>query len=192
MFILFVTLFVKITGYAQEYYGEASQSAYDQGQSVDSGWGQSGRRGTSRGSYRGANRGRGYDGGYGGGEGSGSSGGGIDRSYGGDQRGGFNKGDGSFIQSYTIFVSQMDSSLTEEDIAAHFGSIGVIRIDSKIQLKTLAPAQKRLQKVPRKQLSRLKRLKKEPLWPLFHGTFQAEARKEEKKIDKPQPEKPQP
>ncbi|CAG9760199.1 unnamed protein product [Ceutorhynchus assimilis] len=113
------------TGYAQEYYG-----AYDQGQSVDLGWRQqSGSRGTSRGSYRGTYRGRSYGGGYGGGDGSGSSGGGIDHSYGGDQRGGFDKGDGSFIQPNTFFVSQMDPSLTEEDFAAHFGSIGVIRDD---------------------------------------------------------------
>lgn len=35
------------------------------------------------------------------------------------------------VQEDTVFVSGMDSAFTEEDIAQHFGAIGVIKVSCK-------------------------------------------------------------
>ncbi|GLV32574.1 cabeza [Carabus blaptoides fortunei] len=50
-------------------------------------------------------------------------------------RGGFKGGYGSggemVVQEDTVFVSGIDPAFTEEDIAQHFGAIGVIKIDKR-------------------------------------------------------------
>ncbi|KAJ8934570.1 hypothetical protein NQ318_017269 [Aromia moschata] len=57
---------------------------------------------------------------------------------GGNRGGGFNKGDGNLvIQVDTIFVSGMNPELDEEDIAQHFGSIGIIKIDKRTQKRKI-------------------------------------------------------
>lgn len=38
------------------------------------------------------------------------------------------------VQEDTVFVSGIDPSFTEEDIAQHFGSIGVIKVCGYLQL----------------------------------------------------------
>lgn len=45
--------------------------------------------------------------------------------------GGYGGGGGGgemIVQEDTVFISGMDQNLTEEDIAAHFGAIGVIKV----------------------------------------------------------------
>lgn len=73
-------------------------------------------------------------GGYGGGNSSygGNSGGGGGYSSSSGGYGGSNSAAGNMVtQEDTIFVAGMDPSITEEDIAAHFGSIGVIKVNIK-------------------------------------------------------------
>lgn len=41
-------------------------------------------------------------------------------------------GDGNLvIQQDTVFVSGMDPSFTEDDIADHFGSIGIVKVGAQ-------------------------------------------------------------
>lgn len=44
--------------------------------------------------------------------------------------GGYGSGGEMIVQEDTVFVSGMDQDLTEEDIAQHFGAIGVIKVGS--------------------------------------------------------------
>ncbi|KAL7021949.1 hypothetical protein ACKWTF_012085 [Chironomus riparius] len=50
----------------------------------------------------------------------------------GSNRGGFNKGnDNMVVQDDTVFVSGMDTEVTESDINTHFGAIGIIKKDKR-------------------------------------------------------------
>lgn len=41
------------------------------------------------------------------------------------------------VQEDTVFISGMDPNLTEEDIAQHFGAIGVIKVSNFLILRGL-------------------------------------------------------
>jgi RNA recognition motif-containing protein len=40
-------------------------------------------------------------------------------------------GDQLHVQEDTVFISGMDPIITEQDIAQHFGSIGIIKVNNK-------------------------------------------------------------